>query len=125
MTGNGSSPESPASDPPDHGERIPSSGFLRDARTKLVRQRSFRVRQLSQLDADLALLVSDAARTEIHMALQAGARSALADIELALRRISRGTYGHCPRCGDTMSLRRLTALPKAPMCGRCQRVHDT
>jgi DnaK suppressor protein len=92
------------------------------ARRQLVRHRAFRVNQLAQLDADDA--ESDVARREINAALRAAARSVLAEIDAALRRIERGRYGRCPRCGGHLSMDRLCALPMSSLCGSCQRTQQ-
>jgi RNA polymerase-binding transcription factor DksA len=97
--------------------------FLTVARSALTAQRTFRIHQMQQLDTSLPDPVTDPARTEIHGALRDAAMSALRDIEAALRRIQRGSYGRCPRCGRTISVERLRALPMALLCGGCQ--HDT
>jgi RNA polymerase-binding transcription factor DksA len=98
-----------------------SAELLASATASLMAQRRFRAQQLRELghvapDADL-----DPARREIHVALHAGARSALRDIDAALRRIRYGIYGQCPTCGHALSLERLGALPMTSLCGRCQR----
>ena len=90
----------------------------------LEQQRSFRIEQLAQLDAELASSVPGAARLAVNVALRAAAESALADIDLALRRMGQGQYGTCVECADTLAEDRLRALPMAPRCERCQRVHD-
>ena len=95
--------------------------FLADARSALTAQRTFRIQQLQQLDFLTPDLVTDPARAGIHRVLRTAARSALRDIEVALRRIERGSYGRCSRCGDTISVNWLRALPTAAMCGRCAR----
>ena len=82
---------------------------------------SFRVQQLQQLDTAGADAGTDAARREVQPSAAHGRRSALRDIDAALRRIQQGNYGRCPRCGDTLSVERLRALPMASLCGRCQR----
>ena len=69
--------------------------------------------------------VTDAARSQVHQALRAAARSVLADIDAALRRIEQGSYGRCQECGDALTVTRLTALPMAARCGSCQRVRET
>ena len=43
----------------------------------------------------------------------------LAEIDSALTRIEKGTYGECSTCGDPISARRLKALPEARFCMRC------
>ena len=44
----------------------------------------------------------------------------VADIDQALLRIEEGAYGVCARCGQTISERRLEALPTARYCAPCQ-----
>ena len=44
----------------------------------------------------------------------------LSMIERALRRIKDGTYGVCARCTQTISPRRLRAVPWAECCVECQ-----
>ncbi|MFP7672620.1 TraR/DksA family transcriptional regulator [Marivita sp. S0852] len=43
----------------------------------------------------------------------------LRKIDAALQRIEDGEYGICPKCGDTISDERLTAVPEAALCKRC------
>jgi hypothetical protein len=38
----------------------------------------------------------------------------------ALERIDNGSYGLCPRCGQSIEVNRLAALPWAVLCIRCQ-----
>jgi DnaK suppressor protein len=49
----------------------------------------------------------------------------LAAVRLALRRITDGTYGFCQHCNDEIHVRRLIALPWAPLCIRCQEKVDS
>ena len=95
--------------------------LLATATADLMAQRSFRAQQLQQLGEHPPEGEPDPARREIHMALQAAARSALRDIDAALRRIRCGNYGRCPPCGDALSVERLRALPMTSHCERCQR----
>ena len=109
--------------------RPPAAGFVEAARRELGRQRTFRIVQLKQLDTQLdtvrADAVTDAARSQVHQALRAAAQTVLADIDAALRRIEQGSYGRCQKCGDALTVTRLTALPMAALCGSCQRVRET
>jgi RNA polymerase-binding transcription factor DksA len=41
------------------------------------------------------------------------------EVEAALDRIDRGTYGRCERCGKAIAARRLDSLPYARHCTRC------
>jgi RNA polymerase-binding transcription factor DksA len=42
-------------------------------------------------------------------------------VEAALERIRLGTFGTCVRCGEPISVARLTAVPHAAICERCIR----
>ncbi|MCX7636114.1 MAG: TraR/DksA family transcriptional regulator [Syntrophales bacterium] len=42
------------------------------------------------------------------------------EIEDAIRRIERGTYGICTVCGEDIGLRRLMANPATRLCYHCQ-----
>jgi len=103
------------------GSDIWSPEFLANASAILRAQRSFRVQQLRELDTVPLEAAADPARMEIHFSLRAAAQSALRDIDAALRRIRRGSFGRCLTCGDSMSAERLDALPMASLCGRCHR----
>jgi RNA polymerase-binding transcription factor DksA len=48
-------------------------------------------------------------------------RAAVAEIDAALDRMGRGTYGACATCGDAIDDARLRALPETSRCGRCAR----
>jgi RNA polymerase-binding transcription factor DksA len=45
----------------------------------------------------------------------------LAQVELALERIRRGTYGQCGVCEAAIPMARLEALPYAVRCVKCER----
>ena len=77
--------------------------FLEVARSTLTALRTFRIHQLQELDAFSPDPVTDHRRAKIHRAQRAAARSALSEIELALRRIQHGSYARCSRCGDAIS----------------------
>jgi len=47
-------------------------------------------------------------------------RKLLAKIDLALERISEGTYGVCEECGDPISVDRLRARPVTTFCINCK-----
>jgi DnaK suppressor protein len=100
---------------------LPNPELLATATATLAAQRSFRIEQLLELGSSSPDPAVDPGRAQVHVALRDAARSALRDIDAALRRIQQGSYGRCPNCGDTMSTDRLRDLPMAPKCGRCQR----
>ncbi len=99
--------------------------FTAAAKSARTAQRGFRIHQLQRLDEVRPDPTTDHARNEVHRALREAARSTLGETEAALFRIQQGTYGRCPRCGETISIERLRALPMAPLCGRCQRATAT
>lgn len=71
------------------------------------------------------------AQSEARHALQArkaslvaageGARQELAELDAALARIERGSWGRCERCGGAIGRTRLRALPEARLCLPCSR----
>jgi DnaK suppressor protein len=48
-------------------------------------------------------------------------RRALAEIEAALARLERGTFGRCERCREPVPVARLTRTPQARFCAGCDR----
>ena len=44
--------------------------------------------------------------------------------EVALRRISDGTFGECANCGNPINHKRLEAVPWAQYCIACQEKHE-
>src|SRR5262249_24717849 len=51
-------------------------------------------------------------------------RQALEEIDEAILRIVRGTYGKCLSCGKYIALARLRALPTTRLCIDCARAHE-
>ena len=47
-------------------------------------------------------------------------RENLHDVDLALSKIEKGTYGTCERCGNQISPERLEAIPYARLCVSCK-----
>jgi DnaK suppressor protein len=104
---------------------------LPELRAELRRQRAFRIEQVAHLDAHDEEPVppgngpraahEDAARAlaEVRAVIVAGARHALADIELALAQMDEGRYGSCRACGAAIPLDVLRAIPKTTLCLAC------
>lgn len=61
---------------------------------------------------------------ELEIALLRRVQGELDDVNAALQRLDAGSYGVCERCGASIGLPRLRALPQARMCMRCQRAAD-
>jgi DnaK suppressor protein len=104
---------------------------LPSLREELEKLRDFRNEQLAHLlahdknrtslagygpraDGDTALALD-----EVRAVVTAGARRALADIELALARMNDGCYGQCRACGSGIPLAVLTAIPTTTLCWSC------
>jgi DnaK suppressor protein len=99
----------------------------------LNQQRHFRREQLAQLHRSRRTHEwpapadsSDPRNRETVLALRevddlvaAGARRALADIELAMARMRTGRYGHCRSCGARIPLVVLEAIPETTLCLTC------
>jgi DnaK suppressor protein len=57
---------------------------------------------------------------ERDLALSAQALAAVEEIDDALHKITRGTYGICEGCGELIAKARLEALPYAKLCIACK-----
>ncbi len=67
--------------------------------------------------ADDGTLAFDQARD---LAVQVNAEQTLRLVEDALARFDNGTYGLCVDCGSEIDAARLTAIPYAALCLKCQ-----
>ena len=47
-------------------------------------------------------------------------RENLHDVDLALVKMEKGTYGICERCGEAINPERLEAIPYARLCVKCK-----
>ena len=57
---------------------------------------------------------------EKRLALENRIRQELADVEHALEKFEKGTYGLCDNCGQPIAPERLEALPQASLCVNCK-----
>ncbi len=57
---------------------------------------------------------------ERDLALSAQAMGSIREIDVALGKIEKGTYGVCDRCGQPIPEERLKALPHAALCVKCK-----
>lgn len=78
-----------------------------------------------QTGGDVVDAALDAAQDEISSQLAEVESRELANIERALVRIRKGSYGECEGCGERIPLARLNALPYATSCIECQRASET
>ena len=61
---------------------------------------------------------------EIDLAQKSRDRALLALVDVALKRISEGTFGNCLNCGQEINAKRLEALPWVRFCITCQELID-
>ena len=57
---------------------------------------------------------------EKRLALENRIREQLAEVEHALQKLQKGTYGLCDVCGQPIDPARLEALPQASLCLKCK-----
>ena len=57
---------------------------------------------------------------EKRLAVEKQIRGHLADVDKALRKFEKGTYGSCDICGQPIAQARLEALPQARLCVNCK-----
>jgi RNA polymerase-binding transcription factor DksA len=99
-------------------------------RENLHEQRLFREDQLRQLSAATTSRTESrrarqaASQLEVRVKLAASARMVLADVEAALVRMDQGRYGTCHLCRRPLARERLTIVPQARYCARCQQVRE-
>ena len=98
----------------------------RDALRKALAGDLSLLKQLrKQTGGDVIDAALDAAQDEISSQLAEVESRELANIERALLRIRKGSYGECEACGNKIPLARLNALPYATSCIECQRAAET
>jgi DnaK suppressor protein len=78
----------------------------------------------AELDAsvsdDVADLASDLCEQNLSIRILGRAEREIADIDRALERIERRSYGLCDDCDRAIPLERLEAIPMALTCIECQ-----
>lgn len=62
----------------------------------------------------------ESAELEKRLALQQRIHDQLAEVDHALAKFEKGTYGFCDRCGAAIDPARLEALPQASLCLKCK-----
>ena len=63
---------------------------------------------------------TETAELENRMALEKRVLDQLADVDNALAKFDKGTYGICESCGKPINPERLEALPQATLCMSCK-----
>lgn len=97
----------------------------RDALRKALAGDLSLLRELrNESSGDVVDFALDSVQDEISWQLAEVESRELARIENALERMNAGEYGICEHCGCNIPLARLTALPYATLCVKCQREEE-
>src|SRR3989344_6525288 len=107
---------------------------LKDLKVKVGKQRSLVIAALKRIKRDdpfttqdRSIIVepgTDAAQLFGHeqaMILEEKLKKDLKEIEVALSKIKKGTYGFCERCKKRIDFARLEVKPQAIYCLKCER----
>lgn len=76
--------------------------------------------ELSGYTTHMADMAGDEEELVMNLRMLAAEQDILEELEDALRRIERGTYGVCEGCGGNVGKPRLTAKPFARLCIECR-----
>lgn len=76
--------------------------------------------ELSAYDNHPADIGSETYEMEMNFNLKNNEHLRLIDVEKALKRLDKGTYGKCITCGESIDLDRLEILPTAYQCMECE-----
>lgn len=79
-----------------------------------------RATELSSYEDHPADLASETFEREKDLAIAESVESLLNQVETAIEKVDRGTYGICDACGRPIKKARLQALPFATLCLECQ-----
>ncbi len=79
---------------------------------------------ISSYSYHMADLGTDAMERELAFMFASKSGRLVYHIDEALRRIEKGTYGKCIKCGKPISAARLQAVPHARMCIECKSAEE-
>ena len=79
---------------------------------------------LSGYGMHIADVASDNFERELSLGLAANERELIYKIDNALKRLKERDFGECEACGKIIGLKRLSAVPYAMMCIKCQEQAD-
>src|SRR5687768_6003658 len=75
---------------------------------------------LSGYSFHMADMATDNFDREFTLGLASNEQQILNMVDVALRKVEDGTYGSCETCSKPIPFKRLTVLPHAPLCIKCQ-----
>lgn len=119
-------------------EKLSEADFLIAQRELLDQEKSIYLEQAASLKAEADSLAQEAEPGDVQfdeesgeggtttmdrerdLALAASAMAAVEEIDDAIRKMERGTYGKCENCHSDIPRIRLRALPYARLCVKCK-----
>lgn len=108
---------------PTHVDTNEMKTVLERRRAELVERRDRIERHTRHRDEplppDFAEQAVELENGETLVALDREVNAELREIDRALQRLKDGTFGECTRCGETISEKRLAALPYTSLCIDC------
>lgn len=72
----------------------------------------------------MADVATDTYDREFSLSLASNERKVIYEIDDAIKKIEDGTYGVCEECEKLIARTRLTALPYARLCLKCQQISE-
>ena len=79
---------------------------------------------LSGYSFHMADMATDNFDREFTLGLASNEQQILNMIDVALHKIEEGTYGTCEDCEKAITMKRLTAMPHARLCIKCQEAEE-
>jgi len=76
---------------------------------------------LSSYTYHMADMATDNYNQEFSLNIASAEQRTLMEIDEAFKRMEEGAYGICESCGHAIAQRRLTAVPYARLCVKCQK----
>ena len=97
---------------------------LKDRRHHLLKEVKLRLREFRDSGGyrltDTADIASSLIEEEIVMSIAQGEAKEIEEIDNALKKIKKGKYGVCEKCGRKINKQRLTAIPFVSLCLKCK-----
>ena len=97
---------------------------LLEIKSQIVRKMSQIYSESKEVETDVAQDLADKAESsytkEFLLSLTDSEREQLIQLDEALKILDKGEFGRCQMCGQTISKKRLEALPWATTCIDCQ-----
>jgi RNA polymerase-binding transcription factor DksA len=81
--------------------------------------------RMSSVAKDEADRAADVYDGDVSYEMAAAGHHELTEIEAALKKIDRGTYGECETCNEPISRGRLRIIPFATLCARCRQLRES